>query len=105
MQGLKVVVEGMTTVEGGRKAIEKRMVQIKKRTMRRPATKLSMMGVANNRAGKMQQPTIDGSGKGKQWLATTRVRGQQLAMAAKEGGGQIWDCHGQRGDPDFRFFF
>jgi hypothetical protein len=24
--------------------------------------------------GRMQQPTIDGSGKGKQWLAMTRVR-------------------------------
>ncbi len=35
--------------------------------------------------GRMQQPTIDGSGKGKQWLATTRVRGQGLAMAAKRG--------------------
>ncbi len=29
------------------------------------------------------QPTINMSGKGKQWLATTRVRGQRLAMAAK----------------------
>ncbi len=35
--------------------------------------------------GRTQQPTIDGSGKGKQWLATTRVRGQRLAMAAKGG--------------------
>jgi hypothetical protein len=35
--------------------------------------------------GRMQQPTIDGSGKGKQWLATTRVRGQQLAIVAKRG--------------------
>ncbi len=40
--------------------------------------------------GRMQQLTINGSGKGKQWLATTRVRGQLLPMAAKgaaAGGG------------------
>jgi hypothetical protein len=33
--------------------------------------------------GRTQQPTIDGSSKGKKWLATTRVRGQRVAMAAK----------------------
>jgi hypothetical protein len=38
--------------------------------------------------GKMQQPTINGSSKGEQWLATMRVRGQWLAMAAKGGGGR-----------------
>jgi hypothetical protein len=37
--------------------------------------------------GRTQQPTINGSGKGKQWLATTGVRGQQLAMAEKGGSG------------------
>jgi hypothetical protein len=47
--------------------------------------------------GRTQQPTIDGSGKGKQWLATTRVRGQQLAMVEKEGGSRRRDCLGQRG--------
>ncbi len=41
--------------------------------------------------GRTQQTTIDGSGKGKQWLATTRVRGQRLAMAAKEGSGRRRD--------------
>jgi hypothetical protein len=46
--------------------------------------------------GRMQQATIDGSGKGKQWLARTRVRGQRLAMAAKGGSGRRRDCHGQR---------
>jgi hypothetical protein len=45
----------------------------------------------------MQQPTINGSGKGKQWLATMRVRGQRMAMAAKGGSSQRRDCHGQRG--------
>jgi hypothetical protein len=47
--------------------------------------------------GRMHQPTIDGSGKGKQWLATMRVRGQQLVMAAKGGGGRKRNCHVQRG--------
>jgi hypothetical protein len=46
--------------------------------------------------GRMQQPTIDGSGKGKQWLEMTRVRGQRLAMAAKGGSDRRRDCHGQR---------
>jgi hypothetical protein len=40
---------------------------------------------------RMQQPTIDGGSKGKQWLATMRVRGQRLAMAAKGGGGRRMD--------------
>jgi hypothetical protein len=47
--------------------------------------------------GRTQQPTINGSSKGEQWLATTRVRGQQLAMAANEGSSQRRDCCGQRG--------
>jgi hypothetical protein len=47
--------------------------------------------------GRTQQPTIDGSSKDKQWLATTRVRGQWLAMVAKGGGSQRRDCRGQRG--------
>ncbi len=42
---------GMTTVERGRGAIEKRMAQIKMRTARWPVTKLSMMGMADNRVG------------------------------------------------------
>ncbi len=46
--------------------------------------------------GRTQQPTINGSGKGKLWLATTRVRGQWLAIAAKGGSGQRRDCHSQR---------
>jgi hypothetical protein len=54
--------------------------------------------------GKMQQPT-NGSGKGEQWLAIMRVRGQQLAMMAKGGSSRRRDCHGQRGYPDFLFFF
>jgi hypothetical protein len=56
-----------------------------------------MEQAADNEQGRTQQPTIDGSGKGKQWLATMRVRGKQLAMAAKGGGGWRRDCHGQRG--------
>ncbi len=47
--------------------------------------------------GRMQQPTIDGSSKGKQWLAKMRVRGQRLAMAVKGGGGRRMDYFGQRG--------
>jgi hypothetical protein len=46
--------------------------------------------------GRMQQPTIDGSGEDKQWLATTRVRGQRLAIVAKGGSSWRRDCHGQR---------
>ncbi len=68
-----MVAGGTITVERGRGAIKKRMAQIKKRTVRRPATKVSMMGVADKgvgtiEQGRMQQPTIDGSGKGEQWL-------------------------------------
>ncbi len=47
--------------------------------------------------GRMHQPTINESGKGKQWLATTRVRGQRLGIAAKGGSGWRRDCCGQRG--------
>jgi hypothetical protein len=47
--------------------------------------------------GRKQQPTIEESGKGKQWLATMRVRGQRLAMAAKGGSHQQRDCSDQRG--------
>jgi hypothetical protein len=39
---------GITTVEEGRGAIKKRMAQIKERTERRPAMKVSMIGVADN---------------------------------------------------------
>jgi hypothetical protein len=46
---------GMTTVEGGRGAIKKRTVQIEKRRVQRPATKVSMMGAADNGAGSGQQ--------------------------------------------------
>jgi hypothetical protein len=46
--------------------------------------------------GRTQQPTIDESGKGEQWLASKRLRGQQLAMVAKGGGGRRRDCLGQR---------
>jgi hypothetical protein len=41
--------------------------------------------------GRMQQQTIDGRSKGLQWLAMARVRGQQLAMAAKGGGSRRRD--------------
>jgi hypothetical protein len=47
--------------------------------------------------GRTQQPTINGTGKGKQWLATSRVRGQRLTMVAKGGGSRRRDCRGQRG--------
>ncbi len=47
--------------------------------------------------GRTQPPTINGSGKGKQWLAKIRVRGQRLAMVVKGGGGQRRDYRGQRG--------
>ena len=48
---LKVVVGRITTVDGGRRAIKNRMAQIKKRTARRPAKKVSMMGAVDNGAG------------------------------------------------------
>jgi hypothetical protein len=48
---LKVVAGGMTTIERGRGAIEKRTAQIEKRMARRPATKVSMMRAVDNRAG------------------------------------------------------
>jgi hypothetical protein len=47
--------------------------------------------------GRTQQQTNNGSGKGNQQLATTKVRGLWLAMAAKGGGSRRGDCHGQRG--------
>jgi hypothetical protein len=37
VQGLKLVAGGMTTIEGVRGAIKKRMAQIEKRTVRLPA--------------------------------------------------------------------
>jgi hypothetical protein len=49
---LKAVAGGMTTVEGGRGATKKNTVQIKKRAAWQPMTKVSMMGVADNRAWK-----------------------------------------------------
>jgi hypothetical protein len=48
VQGLKAVAGGMIIIEGGRGAIKKRMVQIEKRTVRQLATKVSMMGAADN---------------------------------------------------------
>ncbi len=48
--------------------------------------------------GRTQQPTMDGSKKGKQWQAKMKVRGQRLAMAVKVGGGGLRrDYCGQRG--------
>jgi hypothetical protein len=47
--------------------------------------------------GRTQQPTINRSGKGKQWLAKMRVRGKRLAMAVKGGSSQRRDYHGKRG--------
>ncbi len=47
----KAVAEWITTVDGGRGAIKKRMAQIKKRTGRQPAKKVSMMGAADNGVG------------------------------------------------------
>ena len=44
----------MTTVEGGRGAIKKRIAQIKKRTAWRQATKVSMMEAADNIVGSGQ---------------------------------------------------
>jgi hypothetical protein len=66
MQGLKVVVVGTTTVEGGRGAIKKRTAQIEKRMVQRPAMKVSMMGEADNgvgsgrwsREGRNNQPSM-----------------------------------------------
>jgi hypothetical protein len=45
----------------------------------------------DNRAGKDATTNHVGSCKGKQWLATTRLRGQQLAMVEKGGGGRRRD--------------
>jgi hypothetical protein len=42
-------VAGLVTIfDGGKGAIKKRMAQIKKRTARRPAKKVSMIGAADN---------------------------------------------------------
>ncbi len=46
---------------------------------------------------RMQPPTINASSKCEQWLATMRLRGQQLALAAKGGCGRRRDCHCQGG--------
>jgi hypothetical protein len=45
----------MTTVEGGRGAIKKRTVQIKKRMVRWPVPKVLMKGVADNGVGSGQR--------------------------------------------------
>ncbi len=47
--------------------------------------------------GRMQQPPMNGSSRGKQWLATMRVRGQRLAMVEKGGSSQRRAGCGQRG--------
>jgi hypothetical protein len=54
VQELKAVAGGMTTIEGGKGTIEKKTVQIKKRMAQRLVTKVSMMGVADNRVGSGQ---------------------------------------------------
>jgi hypothetical protein len=79
------MVGGMITIEGGRGAITMRMAQIKNRTARRPATKddgssRQWSGQWTMEQGRTQQLTINGSGKGEQWLVKVRVRGQRLAM-------------------------
>jgi hypothetical protein len=51
VQGLKAVTGGMTTIEGGRRAIKKRKAQIEKRMVGQLATKVSMIGVVDNKAG------------------------------------------------------
>jgi hypothetical protein len=51
VQGLKAVVGGMATVEGGRGSIKKRMALTKKRMAWQLATKVSIMGVADNKVG------------------------------------------------------
>jgi hypothetical protein len=56
-----------------------------------------LSGQQTKEQGRTQQPTIEKRSKGKQWLATTRVRGQWLVIAAKGGSGWRRDCHGQRG--------
>jgi hypothetical protein len=48
------MVGGMTTIERRKGAIKKRMAQIKKRTVQRPAKKVSMMGAADNGVGSGQ---------------------------------------------------
>jgi hypothetical protein len=47
----KAVAGCITTVGGGRRAIKKRMAQIKKRMAWRPEKKVSMMGAADNGVG------------------------------------------------------
>jgi hypothetical protein len=95
--------KGMITAEGRRAAIEKRTGQIKKWMVQQPEKNVNdgsggqWSGQRRTEQGKMQQPTIYGSGKGKQWLAITRVRGQRLATEAKEGSSRRRNCHGQRG--------
>ncbi len=103
MLGLKAMTGGMTTVEGGRGPIKKRMEQIKKRTAAAGNKSVNdgsgrqQSGHWTMEQGRKQQPTINGSGKGKQWLEKMRVRGQQLAMVVKGGSGRRRDYHGQGG--------
>jgi hypothetical protein len=47
----KAVAGWITIVDRGSVAIKKRTAQIKKRTVRQPAKKVSMMGAADNGAG------------------------------------------------------
>jgi hypothetical protein len=51
----KAVARWITSVDRGRGTIKKRTAQIKKRTVWRPAKKVSMMGAADNRAGSRWQ--------------------------------------------------
>jgi hypothetical protein len=51
---LNAVAGGMPSIEGGRGAIKKKTVQIKKSMVRQPTTKVSMMGVVDNRVGSGQ---------------------------------------------------
>jgi hypothetical protein len=65
------------TVEGGRGAIKERTAQIKKRTAQRLAKKVSMMGVADNRAG---------SG----WQSREGRKNQPLMGAVQASSGWQW---------------
>ncbi len=75
MQGLKVVAGGVTTVEGGRGAVILYSTAASNESVN-DWIGGQWSGQRTTKQGKTQQSTIDEGGKGEQWLATARVRGQ-----------------------------
>jgi hypothetical protein len=89
--------------EGGQSKREQRRLKRGQHSGRQQNCQLwerrTMEWAADDRAGKdtTTNHQWEQSSKSKQWLAMTIVRGQQLAMVAKWGGGWRRDCYCQSG--------